>query len=113
MDALHKQLVGGRLSSRGVDEFVGLARGVAAAVELNLAETQSLQNGSLPISKLSARSSRERWAADLETRIPASRLFKGARRCLAAEFDVRRAHSGFIGRCRNVSVRDALVLISC
>lgn len=43
MDQLHNQLGGDRITARQVDELVGLARGVAADGDLNVAEVEFLQ----------------------------------------------------------------------
>jgi len=43
MDQLYNQLGGDRITARQVDELVGLARGVAADGELNVAEVEFLQ----------------------------------------------------------------------
>lgn len=43
MDQLYNQLGGDRITARQVDELVGLARGVAADGDLNLAEVEFLQ----------------------------------------------------------------------
>lgn len=43
MDQMHNQLGGDRITARQVDELVGLARGVAADGDLNVAEVEFLQ----------------------------------------------------------------------